>query len=146
MDPEIYSVILELLAQSHDFGESLAGSVELWISVSFAMIGAAYFAPDRLNVFVATFLIVIYVAFSIHTFGSTDADARASQAALNDAKRIAAQHEIKLDLLDLRGSDDPGSKSGPVLASDIFIWGLFLGVVGFVGITSFKSYRKGPPE
>lgn len=143
MDADILESILELLAQSHDFGESISDSIELWISVSFALIGAAFFAPDRLNVFVATFLIVIYAAFTLHTFGSVDADVKASQAALSDAKRIAAEQAVQLDLLDLRASNDPEARGGSQIASNVFVIGLAFGVIGFVALTCVKTHRKG---
>jgi len=143
MDIDSYDVVVELLSQSHQFGESIADSIELWISVSFAVIGAAYFAPHRLSPLVAAFLIAIYIAFTAHTFASTDADIRASQAAILDAKRIASERDIQMEVLDLRGSGNPADTQGSPLASRIFVLGLFLGVLGFVSVTCYQTYRKG---
>lgn len=143
MDVESYDIVVELISQSHQFGESIAESIELWISVSFAVIGAAYFAPDRLNPLVATFLVAIYVAFTAHTFASTDADIRAAQAANADAKRIAVERGLQLDVLDIRASGDPADTQGSPLASRVFVFGLFFGTLGFVSFTSFQTYRKG---
>jgi len=142
MDVDAYDIVAELISLSHQFGESIADSIELWISVSFAVIGAAYFAPDRLNPIVAAFLIAIYVAFTAHTFASTDADIRAGQAMVQDAKRIAEERGLQLDVLDIRASGDPADTQGAPWASRIFIFGLFLGVLVFVSVTSFQTYRK----
>ncbi len=143
MDVESYDIVVELISQSHHFGESIADSIELWISVSFAVIGAAYFAPDRLNLFVATFLVAIYAAFTAHTFASTDADIRAAQAATADAKRIAIERDIELAVLDIRASGDPADTQGSPLASRVFVLGLFFGTLGFVSITCFQNHRRG---
>jgi hypothetical protein len=143
MEVESYDVIVELMSQSHNFGESIADKVELWISVSFALIASAYFAPDRMGPIVASFLVVLYIAFTAHTFANTDADVRASQAALRDASRIAEEREIHLELLELRASDDPSSTKGSPIASNIFVFGLFLGVLTFVGYTSFRTWKEG---
>jgi hypothetical protein len=49
MDADIYEVILELLSQSHQFGESIADSIKLWISVSFTVICFVSFISYRLH-------------------------------------------------------------------------------------------------
>ena len=97
MEVQAYDIIVELISQSHQFGESVADSIELWISVSFAVIGAAYFAPDRMNPLVATFLVAIYMAFTAHTFASTSADIRASQAATSRLSTITTSSKLSVE-------------------------------------------------
>jgi len=142
MDTEAYDVVVELISQSHDFGEAIAVRVQWWIGVSFALIATAHLAPDRLRPAVAAFLIAVYIAYSAHTFSNTEADLRASQAAIKDAQRIAVERQIQLDLLDLRASDDPFDTQGSPWASRIFINGLLIGTVGFVLFTSYSACRK----
>lgn len=142
MEVEAYDVVVELIALGHQFGESIADSIELWISISFAVIGAAYFAPERLNVFLTTFLLALYIAFTAHTFGSVGADVRGGEAAVADAQRVAEARGLHLELLELRGSGKPEDRQGSPVASQVFILGLFAGVLGFVGFTCFNNYRR----
>jgi hypothetical protein len=142
MDIEAYDVVVELLGQSHVFGEAIATRLQWWVGVSFALIATAHFAPERLHPVIATFLLAIYIAFSAHTFSNADADIRASQASVRDAKKIAEERGIQLDLLDLRSSDDPLDTQGSQWASKIFVNGLGAGTIGFVVFTSFQAYRK----
>lgn len=142
MDIEAYDAVIDLLGQSHQYGDSIAAGIQIWVSVSFAVIGAAYFAPERLGLVVVLFVLAIYVAFTAHTFALIDTDVRASAAALADAERLASIRGLELELLSLRTSPDPVDRSGSPLASQVFIFGLFFGVIGFVIGTSFEHYRK----
>lgn len=38
MDLDAYELILDLLSQSHDYGESIADKIELWIGTSFGLV------------------------------------------------------------------------------------------------------------
>jgi hypothetical protein len=59
METEVYDVVVELISQSHIFGEAIAVRVQWWIGVSFAFIATSHFAPDRLRPVVAAFLVAV---------------------------------------------------------------------------------------
>lgn len=142
MDAQAYDVVVALIAQGHVFGEAITARLQWWVGISFALIATAHFAPERLKPTVAAFLLAIYVAFSAHTFSNMDADIRAAQASMRDATRIADARGLQLDLLDLRASDDPLDTRGATWASRIFIGGLGVGTIGFVLLTSFRTFRN----
>jgi len=89
MDLDAYELVLDLLAQSHAYGESIADKIELWIGTSFGLIVMAYFAPDRLKLGIASLVVAIYVAFTVWVFSNIGADVDLSDAALNDARALA---------------------------------------------------------
>ena len=102
MDLDAYELILEVLSQSHDYGESIADKIELWIGTSFGLIIMAYFAPDRLRPGTATIVISIYVAFTAWIFSNIGADIELGEAALEDAKALAEQYQIDSKALQYR--------------------------------------------
>jgi hypothetical protein len=143
MDLEAYELILEVLSQSHDYGESIADKIELWIGTSFGLIIMAYFAPDRLRPGTAAIVIGIYVAFTAWIFSNIGADIELSEAALEDAKALAEQYQIDSKALQYRLGDG-GTGSGTAFA--IFMLGLFTTAVGYVAYTARESFQRGKQD
>ena len=65
MDFEAYQIVIELLAQAHEYGEANSDKMELWISISSGLIVMAYFAPERLKLGISTMILLVYIAFSM---------------------------------------------------------------------------------
>ncbi len=143
MELNAYELILEVLSQSHDYGESIADKIELWIGTSFGLIIMAYFAPDRLRPGTATIVIGIYVAFTAWIFSNVGADIELSEAALEDAKALAEQYQIDSKALQYR-LEDGGTGSGT--AFTIFMFGLFSTAVGYVGYTARETFQRGKQD
>lgn len=140
MDLDAYELILDLLSQSHDYGESIADKIELWIGTSFGLVVMAYFAPDRLKLGIASVVVAIYVAFTVWVFSNIGADIELSEAALNDAKALAQRYQIHSQALDYRLADG-GHGSG--VAVIVFIVGLFTATIGYVGYTARETFKRG---
>ncbi len=140
MDLNAYELILDLLSQSHNYGESIAGKIELWIGTSFGLIIMAYFAPDRLKPGIAALVVGIYTAFTAWLLSNIGADVELSQAALSDAKVLAETYQINSQVLDYRLTEG-GRGSG--VAAAVFLVGLFTATVGYVGFTVRETLKRG---
>ena len=138
MDVEAYQLVVALLGQVHDFGESISDKMELWISISSGLIVMAYFAPDRLKPGIATYVVALYIAFSVFIFSNIAADASLSRAAIADASRIASELQIQSSELKYR-LDEGGS--GSSLAALMFMAGLFFGTIWYVSYTAYRTYK-----
>ncbi len=139
MDLSAYELILELLSQSHTYGESAADKIELWISASFALIAMAYLAPDRLSLGTTALVSGIYVAFSAWLFTNISADLELSQVGLADARALAEEYAIESQHLTYRLTEgDTGSRIFGLISQI----GLFLGTLGYIGFTARQTFKN----
>ena len=143
MDLSAYELVLDLLSQSHAYGESIADKIELWVGTSFGLIVMAYFAPDRLKLGIATLVIGIYVAFTSWVLSNIGADVDLSQAALSDAKDLAKTYQIGSQVLDYRLTEG-GTGSG--VSAAVFVVGLFTATVGYVVYTARETFKRGKQD
>jgi hypothetical protein len=142
MDMEAYAVVVDLLSQVHAYGESVAGKLELWISISSGLIVMAYFAPDRMKPGVVSLILVAYSLFSAFIVTNIGDDMGLRRAALEDAKRIVALSEVKSATLEYR-LNDAQSGSGSTSSGGLFVLALFLGTNGYVARTAYQTHRRG---
>ncbi len=141
MDAEAYAIVVDLLAQVHGYGESVASKLELWISISSGLIIMAYFAPDRLKIGVAALVLIAYVAFTVFIVTNIGADGDLGDAAMRDARLIVEEFELQSHTLDQRlGDEDSGH--GSTLAASVFFLTLFIGTIGYVVHTAYLTFRK----
>ncbi len=141
MDIEAYAVIVDLLAQAHAYGDSIASKAELWIGISSGLIVMAYFAPDRLKVSITTLVIFLYIALSVFLFSNMVDDLAMSRLAIEDAKAIAEENAINSRLLAYR-LEAEGGGSGETTFGFVAFLGLFLGTIGFLVLTALQTWRK----
>lgn len=142
METEAYGVVVDLLSQAHDYGESIAAKLELWISISSGLIVMAYFAPDRMKPGVVSLILVAYVLFSAFMYTNIQDDIGLNKAALRDAKTMAALSDIESATLEYR-LNDAQSGSGSTTSGGLFMLVLFLGTAGYVASAAYETFRKG---
>jgi NADH:ubiquinone oxidoreductase subunit H len=139
VDAEAYQLVVDLLGQARNFGESVSNEMELWIGISSGLVVLADFAPDRLKPGMASFVICLYIAFSVFIFANIAADAALSRAAVEDASRVAT--ELRFESSELKYRLEKGG-SGSSLAARLFLAGLFLGAIWCVTDTAYQIYRR----
>jgi len=138
MELDAYQIVVDLLSQSHAYGEAIAGKMELWISVSFGLIVMAYFAPNRLMPGIACLVLLIYVAFSVFSITNIYADIQMGKAAIDDAAMLLTTYELESKQIETRLEDNA---TGSGVAIFIFLAGLFLGTIGYVSHTAYTTYK-----
>lgn len=138
MEIEALVYLQELLGQQHEYGESVHGRLDMWISVSFAVIAITYIAPERLTPLIATLIVVLYSAFTVHTFTVVLADMNIAAATLETAKDFAALNGIENKSLEARVEAE---KQSGMLISSVFMIGLLVGTIGYVLYIALQNYR-----
>ena len=131
MDIEACATVVDLLTQSHGYGESIASKVEVWIGVSSGIIVMAYFAPNRLKPGITSFVLLLYVAFSVFTATNMQDDLALGTAAVQDAVVLETECGIQSKVLAHR-LDDSQAGRGSTIAGIVTFIGLFLGTIGYV--------------
>jgi hypothetical protein len=141
MDLEACATVVDLLAQSHGYGESIASKVEFWIGVSSGLIVMAYFAPDRLKPGITSLVLLLYVTFSVFTATNMQDDGALGAAAVQDAIILETECGIQSKVLAHR-LDDSQAGRGSTIAGMVTFLGLFLGTIGYVVSTAWNTRRE----
>jgi hypothetical protein len=137
-------VVLQLLSFSHVLGESILSRIEFWSGISYGLIVIAYLAPARLTLSVTIFLLVLYGLFTFSVLHNINFDMETSRAALNDVLRLVEEHNLNLEAA-LHKAQAPTSEEFKMARgiTNLYLPGLFLGTIGFVGGTCFVQRKAG---
>ena len=141
MDVEAYALVVELLSQAHNYGESISAKLELWVGISSGLIVMAYFAPERLKLGVAGLVIFAYVTFTTFIITNIADDGALSAATIQDARMIVEMHDLKSETLTQR-LIDADSGRGSSLAFVIFFLTLFVGTVWYLAHTAWSTFNQ----
>ena len=137
---EITLLIVELLALSDQYGESLWGNIDVWVGLSIGLVILSHAASNRLNWPNIATLLALYSAYSYILLQKTLQLRISLDMSRIDAIRIAEENGIQLGSLEAV-SGSAGSISGGVII--FFLAGTYLSASGFLMYSYLKSKSQG---
>lgn len=138
-EPEVISAVADLASLGHEHGEAIWSKIQWWVSMSFALILTAHFAPQRMNLFVSLLLGVIYVVFTLMVLASMGADGQIGGSTWVDAKELAELNSCG-SLAVLRPPDVPLLSFASYLL--VFIIILPLSTLGYLAYTCKEQSKN----
>jgi len=136
---EAILIVIELLALSDQYAESLWRNVDIWVGLSIGLVILSYSAPDKLNYKTGSILVTLYTAYSLILVEKTFQLLESMNLSRDDALRIAGENDLLISTLDAV-SGSSGSVNGNLIM--FFFFGTFLSAAGFV----FYSCRRSAKE
>lgn len=139
---EAAEIVLELVGFTHELGEAMQARIEFWSAISYGLIVLAYVAPDRLRIGVSTFLLLLYIMFSMNMLQTIGLDIETVEAAHHDALYLSDEHGLNLESVRMKAGffENEGKKTSRIFTS-LYVPGLFIGTIFFFGATSIKQWR-----
>jgi hypothetical protein len=140
---EAFDLVLQLLGFTHELGEAIQSRIEFWSGVSYGLIALAYIAPSRLTLGVGFFLLLLYSLFSFATFHNVGFDIETAMAGHKDILQLVAQHNLSIEsaMQKTQASTNEEFKIARVI-SMLYVPGLFLGTIGYVGGICFTQWKS----
>jgi hypothetical protein len=140
---EASELALHLVEFTHELGEAIQVRIEFWSAISYGLIVLAYLAPDRLKIGVCTFLLTLYVLFSLNMLQVIGHDVDTVAASHRDALELSEQYGLNLEsvLTKAEASSDEERRFSRMITF-LYVPGLFVATIAFLGFTSFDQWRS----
>ncbi len=142
MDIEALNAVMDLLNQTHEFGESIWSRIEFWTGISFGMIALAYIAPNRLTPATTVLVVLLYIGFSVSVVSNIQTDLERAEVYGRDAVALAEEKNIKTGAVELTRQYMISGGSKLEAFSFIYIPGLLLGTIGYLCWTSYSYHVR----
>ena len=136
---EALQAVIELLALSNQYSESLWRNIDIWIGLSIGLVILTYTAPDKLTWKTGPILVLLYSAYSYILVEKTMQLQSSLELSRGDAVRIAEENNLLISALDAI-SGTTGGINGNVIM--FLFFGTFLSATSFVFYSCWVSGQK----
>jgi hypothetical protein len=134
---------LHLVEFTHELGEAIQVRIEFWSAISYGLIVLAYLAPERLKISVCSFLLALYILFSLNMLQVIGHDMDTVAASHRDALRIYEQYSLNMEsvLTKATASTDEEMIYARAITM-LYVPGLFIATIAFVGFTAIRQWKS----
>jgi hypothetical protein len=144
---EAYNLAVQYILFSHELGEAVQVRIEFWSIVSYVLLVLAYIAPEKLSIPIGSFLIILYVLFSLNMIHVIGNDMQTAGAAHTDAMQLLGQYGLNSEtiLSKAQASTDDQFRLFRGVTS-LYFPGLFLGTIAYVGFSCYRQWKSAKSE